>query len=218
MPKSTSCFLAITFLLMGCNTNIGQSADAIKQNPPINKKNGVDGKLQTNMSFFKQHFSVIKKYALMHGSSNQYAFLVDMAVHSGTKRFFVVNLKTGKIVASGLVTHGSSQVQMKDGERTYSNENGSFCTSLGKYKIGERYFGKFGLAYKLSGLDATNNNAYARAVVLHSHPYVPDDERVDPICQSWGCPTVSPNFLKVLSGYIAASNKPILLDIFDSGR
>jgi hypothetical protein len=217
MPKNTACLLAAAFILMGCNANIGQSSDLIRQkNTPA--KMGVDGKLQTDASIFNRHLASLKNYAASNGYSNKYCFLVDMAIHSGAKRFFVVDLKIGKVLTSGLVTHGSSTVQMKNGERKYSNENSSFCTSLGKYKVGQKYFGKFGLAYKLTGLDATNSNAYARAVVLHSHPAIPDDENTGPICQSWGCPTVSPNFLNVLAGYINASNKPILLDIFDSGK
>jgi hypothetical protein len=74
------------------------------------------------------------------------------------------------------------------------------------------------LAYKLTGLDVSNSNAYARAVVLHSYQYVPDEESEAAICQSWGCPMVSSNFLKVLSAYIDASHQPILLDVFDSGK
>ncbi len=218
MPKNTSCFLAVAFLLTGCNANIGQSADLIKPKQASIKKMGIDGKLETDPSVFNIHLVALKQYAIRNGYSTQNCFLVDMAMHSGTNRFFVVEMKTGKILIAGLVTHGSSTVQMKDGERKYSNDKSSLCTSLGKYKIGGKYYGKFGLAYKLTGLDATNSNAYDRAVVLHSHPYVPNVERETAICQSWGCPTVSPNFLKVLAGYIDASHKPILLDVFDSGK
>jgi hypothetical protein len=39
--------------------------------------------------------------------------------------------------------------------RKYSNTPGCGCTSLGKYKIGNPYYGKFGLAFKLYGLDKT---------------------------------------------------------------
>ncbi|MGZ5191235.1 MAG: murein L,D-transpeptidase catalytic domain-containing protein, partial [Flavisolibacter sp.] len=91
----------------------------------------------------------------------------------------------------------------------------SGCTSLGKYKIGNPYQGKFGLAYKLYGLDKTNSNAFSRFVVLHAHDCVPDDETENEICQSPGCPTVSVAFLKELKTMINNSEKPVLLWIYN---
>jgi hypothetical protein len=75
--------------------------------------------------------------------------------------------------------------------------------------------GKFGLAFKLYGLDATNDNAYNRAVVLHAHSCVPNEETAPiPICQSWGCPTVAPAFLTALKSYLDNSEKPVLLYVY----
>jgi hypothetical protein len=141
-------------------------------------------------------------------------FFVDMNINSGKKRFFVYNLEKDSVEMTGLVTHGSGSYRA-DSSLCFSNETGSNCTSLGKYKIGKPYYGKFGLAYKLYGLDKTNDNAFERFVVLHSHSCVPQDE-VYPgsICESWGCPTVSPIFLQSLKKIIDASEKPILLKIF----
>jgi len=99
--------------------------------------------------------------------------------------------------------------------RKYSNEPGCGCTSLGKYKIGNPYNGRFGLAFKLYGLDETNNNAFKRFVVLHSHGCVPETEVQDEICQSDGCPTVSPQFFQQLKPLINRSPKPVLLWIFE---
>lgn len=140
--------------------------------------------------------------------------MIDMGIASGSKRFFVFDLKSDSIVQAGLVTHGSG-INHSPGSIAYSNEPGSNCTSEGKYKIGKSYSGKFGLAYKLHGMDKSNSNAFNRFVVLHAHPCVPDNE-IAPlkICMSWGCPTVSPAFLNQLKIYIDQSEKPILLWIF----
>lgn len=218
MPKPISCLIIIVSLFWACNQSIGHPTQVKKNEAKIEDLavNNTDGKTTTDRFVFNQHVIKIRKYAAANGYANQYAFLVDLAIHSGTNRFFVVDLKTGKTITSGLVTHGCSTKHLQVNERRYANIDGSLCSSLGKYKIGEKYIGKFGVAYKLFGLDATNNHAYARSVVLHSHPYVPNTEKKTAICQSWGCPTVSPNFLKTLAAYIDASNKPILLDIFDS--
>lgn len=99
--------------------------------------------------------------------------------------------------------------------RRYSNKAGSGCTSLGKYKIGSSYIGKWGYSYKLHGLDSSNNKALERTVVLHGHSCVPDKEVTEEICQSNGCPTVSPAFLQKLKALINTSKKPVLLWIYE---
>jgi len=156
-----------------------------------------------------------KKYAAQNNYNAQTCFLIDMSIASGKDRFFVYDLGKDSITDAGLVTHGRCNEEWLNGRR-YGNEVGCGCTSLGKYKIGNPYKGRFGLAYKLYGQDTTNSNAFKRFVVLHSHSCVPAKE-VDPypICQSDGCPTVSPDFLKKLAATIDASPRPILLWIFE---
>ena len=137
-----------------------------------------------------------------------------MRIPSGKKRFFVYNLEKDSVEAAGLVAHGSGSYKGTS-ELFFSNKPNSNCTSLGKYKIGGSYNGKFGLAFKLYGLDNTNSNAFERFVVLHAHSCVPEEEvNPLPICESWGCPTVSPTFLTTLKEYIDSANKPILLWIY----
>jgi hypothetical protein len=82
-----------------------------------------------------------------------------MSLPSGQNRFFVYDLKKDTIKNAGVVTHGRCNQQWLEG-RKYSNEAGCGCTSLGKYKIANSYYGRFGLAYKLHGLDKTNSNAF----------------------------------------------------------
>ena len=142
-------------------------------------------------------------------------FLVDMKIASGKNRFFIYDIQNKSVLAASLVTHGRCNNTWLNG-RQYSNVLGSGCTSLGKYKIGKPYYGRFGLAYKLHGLESTNSNAFNRYVVLHAHECVPEKE-LDPypLCQSDGCPTVSPGFLKKLQKIIDQSGKPVLLWIFE---
>jgi hypothetical protein len=153
-------------------------------------------------------------YVAAHGFNNERCFLIDMRLSSGENRFFVYNLQKDSVETAGLVTHGSG-VNNTSNSPTFSNTPSSNCTSLGKYRIGKPYKGKFGLAYKLYGLESTNSKAFERFVVLHSHACVPNEE-VAPqvICESWGCPTVAPAFLTKLQSYIDVSSKPILLWIY----
>jgi hypothetical protein len=155
-----------------------------------------------------------RDYIAAHNFNTTYCFLVDMRLPSGEKRFFVYNLQKDSVEIAGLVTHGSG-VNNSSNTPLFSNTPNSNCTSLGKYKIGKSYYGKFGLAYKLYGLENTNSKAFERFVVLHSHECVPNEE-VAPqlICESWGCPTVAPDFLAQLKSIIDVSSKPIMLWIY----
>lgn len=182
---------------------------------PATASNTKESVAYKNSKIFNKIVPALVKYSTVNKFSKQYIFLVDMHIASGKNRFFVYDIKKDSIVNSGLVTHGRCNQNWLNG-RKYENEVGCGCTSLGKYKIGNMYNGRFGKAYKLYGLDSTNSNAFKRFVVLHSHRCVPNNE-VDPypICQSDGCPTVSPAFLNQLSKYIDSSAEPVLLYIYD---
>ncbi len=162
----------------------------------------------------KQKARLAEAFNEMNDYDTGYCFLVDMKIASGRKRFFVYNLQKDSVEAEGLVTHGSGS-DKGSGDLYFSNIANSNCTSLGKYRIGKSYNGKFGPAYKLYGLEKTNSNAFNRFVVLHAHSCVPESETDPfPICKSWGCPTVSPAFLKLLKKYIEEADKPVLLWIY----
>ncbi|MES2849280.1 MAG: murein L,D-transpeptidase catalytic domain family protein [Bacteroidota bacterium] len=156
----------------------------------------------------------LEQYAKENGYNDRYCFLVDMKIASGSNRFFVYDIQKDSVLQSGLVAHGYGN--SNDENITFSNVPGSNSSSIGKYKIGNAYHGKFGLAYKLHGLDKTNNNAFDRFVVLHAHECVPDSEIApESLCMSQGCPTVAPSFLKRLATYLDDSDKPVLLWIFN---
>ena len=155
-----------------------------------------------------------KTFIQQKGYNTTICFLVDMSLPSSQNRFFVYNLAKDSLYNAGLVTHGRCNEYWLEG-RKYGNTVGCGCTSLGKYKIGQSYNGKFGLAYKLYGLEKTNNKAYERFVVLHSHACVPETEVADEICQSDGCPTVSPNYLQYMKPILDESKKPVLLWIYE---
>jgi L,D-transpeptidase catalytic domain len=162
----------------------------------------------------KSYAEKIKPFVKANNYCEEYCFLIDMKIASGKKRFFVYDLIQDTILHSGLVTHGGGSQTTTD-KLSFNNIPNGNATSLGKYKIGTEYSGRFGMAFKLHGLETTNSKAFERFVVLHGHSCVPDNE-VDPfpICTSLGCPTVSPSFLPTLKKYIDKSDKPVVLWIF----
>jgi hypothetical protein len=155
-----------------------------------------------------------KAFVKKKSFNTEFCFLIDMSLPSYQKRFFIYDFKGDSIINSGLVTHGRCNEYWLEG-RKYGNTPGCGCTSLGKYKIGNSYQGRFGLAFKLYGLDKTNDKAFERFVVLHAHNCVPETEVSSDICQSDGCPTVAPGFLKQLEPSIKGSRQPVLLWIFN---
>lgn len=189
----------------------GNKPNSNSTKPPAEKKHA---RPAASMEKLEQKAAEAKKFIARKGYNPGICFLVDMAPASGQNRFFVYDLQKDTVQAAGLVTHGNCFQYWLEG-RKYSNVVGSGCTSLGKYRIGNYYTGKFGYSYKLYGLDSTNSNAFERTVVLHSHSCVPDQETTEEICQSNGCTTVSPRFLEQLKPIINQSPKPILLWVYE---
>lgn len=101
--------------------------------------------------------------------------IVDFAAGSHEARFHVVHLPSGN-VESYRVAHGRGSDPGHIGyvER-FSNDFGSHATSNGAYVTGDTYEGKYGHSMKVHGLDWSNNNAEARAIVIHNAWYAEDD-------------------------------------------
>lgn len=184
---------------------------AAKHPVVVDKGRGIS---KSTLEKLRAKATLAKSFTEQNNYNGQICFLVDMSLPSSQNRFFVYNLKKDTLQNSGLVTHGRCNENWLEG-RKYGNTVGCGCTSVGKYKIGYSYNGRFGLAFKLYGLDKTNNKAFERYVVLHGHDCVPETETNEEICQSDGCPTVAPGYLLQLKPIINASKKPILLWIFE---
>ena len=107
--------------------------------------------------------------------------IADFSASSADPRFHLVNLLDGS-VDSHRVAHGRGSDPDHSGylER-FSNAYGSFATSSGTYITGDHYDGKYGDSMKVIGLDASNNNAENRAIVIHNAWYAEPE-----VVQSYG--------------------------------
>lgn len=181
-----------------------------------NKTNKKEILSELEFARLTDHVSEIKSFTgANHGYSKKIAFLVDMKIKSGKNRFFVYDLENEKIIDQGLVAHGSgSETGIKGDILQFSNEPNSNCSSLGRYCVEKSYSGVFGKAFRLSGLDQTNNNAMKRAIVLHRYKEVPDEEKEYYIINSHGCPMVSEVFFKRLEKIIENSDSKIMLYMY----
>jgi len=101
--------------------------------------------------------------------------IVDFAKASAEPRFFLLDTNSGR-VSRHLVAHGRGS----DPEHTgflqrFSNLPGSEASSNGAYVTGDYYPGHYGRAMRVKGLDMSNSNAEARAIVVHSAWYAEPD-------------------------------------------
>jgi hypothetical protein len=121
--------------------------------------------------------------------NQNYMTVIDYSMKSTKKRFFLINMKTGAVVAYH-VAHGKGSDADHDGyAESFSNASGSNATSLGYYLTAETYNGGNGYSLKLDGQSSTNSNARARAVVVHGASYVQESDVIQG--RSWGCPALT---------------------------
>jgi L,D-transpeptidase-like protein len=169
----------------------------------------------------KSKAKLAKTYCSKNNMDLNVCILVDMQIHSGKKRFFLWSFKGDSILKSGMCSHGTCDNLLNynsDDAPQFSNVPESHCSSLGKYKLGKRGYSSFGIHinYKLHGLESTNNNAYKRIIVFHSWGII-EDEEIYPfeIAESWGCPSVSNNFMKEMDVILKNKKKSVLFWIYN---
>jgi hypothetical protein len=102
--------------------------------------------------------------------------ITDFARPSRDARFFLLDTASGR-VSSHLVAHGRGSDPAHSGYvEHFSNRIGSEASSHGGYLTGDYYHGKYGRSMRLAGLDPSNNNAEARAIVVHSAWYAEPEQ------------------------------------------
>ncbi len=108
-------------------------------------------------------------------SARDYIGIADFSAPSRVPRFHLLDMVSGN-PRSLLVAHGRGSDPDHSGwvER-FSNLPGSAASSQGAYLTGDIYQGKHGRSRRLVGLDPDNNNAEARAIVIHAAWYVGPD-------------------------------------------
>lgn len=162
-----------------------------------------------------------KAFCKANGLDTTMCIFIDMSIPSGKNRLFLYQFASDSILSEGLCSHGCCDGPWGlDYTRTkpkFSNVHESHCSSLGKYKIGQRGYSNWGIHinYKLHGLQSSNSNAYARTIVLHSWMMIPKHETYPDGCpEGWGCPAVSNEQMKYLDKILSENNSPMLLWIY----
>ena len=183
---------------------------------------GVDNNPSVSIDKTRSRAKEALAFCKARSYNTDFCILVDMSLHSGIKRFFVWSFRADSITHRFMVGHGCCDYPWSlDASRdqpTFSNKDGSHCSSLGKYRIGARGYSDWGIRikYLMHGLEASNSNALARNIVLHSWDEVPDRE-VYPAgtAEGWGCPTLSNNSMRILDAKLKSATGPVLMWMYN---
>ena len=115
--------------------------------------------------------------------------IADFTRASREDRFFLLDTNTGRVTRH-LVSHGRGSDPSHTGFlHHFSNQFGSEASSNGAYLTSAYYQGKYGRSMRVRGLDPTNNNAEARAIVVHTAWYAEPNvaEETGRLGRSEGC-------------------------------
>ncbi|MFN7054543.1 murein L,D-transpeptidase catalytic domain-containing protein [Hyphomonas sp.] len=97
--------------------------------------------------------------------------IVDYSLHSSEERLFIVNLETGAVTAYR-AAHGLGSDPDHDGYLdSFSSVPGSQASPEGLFRLAEAYHGQHGRSARMDGLEDSNRNARARAIVIHAAWY-----------------------------------------------
>jgi len=117
--------------------------------------------------------------------------IVDFSLSSAEKRLFVIDIKNYEILFNTYVAHGRNSGA--EYAKKFSNKMQSNESSLGFYVTGDTYDGEHGYSLHLNGVEkGINDNAYRRAIVMHSADYVNEDyiKQKGYSGRSLGCPAI----------------------------
>ena len=170
------------------------------------------------------------EYCNKNGYSTEYCLLVDYGRHSGRVRFFLWDFEKEKPVLKSLCAHGYGKGSTAR-KPVFSNEPGSFCSSLGHYRVGrEKTMNKpkGRKALVLYGKDKTNSNTLQRGILIHpvSLPNFPIYPLMIPVKvhkvlghkirpKSEGCITIPFRKYEKVSKVAKSSNKPLMLWVYE---
>jgi len=117
--------------------------------------------------------------------------ICDFSQSSRRKRMYVVDLANYKLLMQTHVAHGRNSG--REYATRFSNKPESLQSSLGFYVTRSTYYGGYGLALTIDGMEpGINDKAFRRKIVVHGSAYVGNDylRFSKYIGRSFGCPAV----------------------------
>lgn len=168
-----------------------------------------------DMLTYKAFEQAISGHEKIEVSNSDIITIIDFTKPSTEKRLFVIDLKKRELLYSSVVAHGRNSGE--NYATSFSNENGSYKSSLGFYVTEKTYQGGNGYSLVLNGLEkGINDKAKERAIVMHGADYCNTSiTKSGRLGRSFGCPalphSVNKPIIDAIKGgtllYIYANNK-----------
>lgn len=141
-----------------------------------------------NWNAFRQ---AVAGYQKIENRKRDILTLIDFSRPSTEKRLYVFDMGQHKLLYSSVVSHGRNSGE--NYATSFSNEYGSYKSSLGFYLTESTYQGKNGYSLILEGLEkGINDRARERAIVMHGAAYANPSvvSKGGRLGRSFGCPAV----------------------------
>jgi len=125
--------------------------------------------------------------------------VIDYSRPSTERRLWVFDLARPRLLFQEWVAHGRNTGANVAAH--FSNDDGSYMSSLGAFTTQETYTGHNGYSLRLQGLEpGFNDRARDRAIVMHGAPYVSEAiiRSQGRLGRSLGCPAVRPAIAREL--------------------
>ena len=166
-----------------------------------------------DLTRFRQRAVEAAKYCCENGYNQRVVLLWDLSIQSGRRRFVVWNNAEGRVEYAFVASHGSGsrRSHVPSAYAKVSNADGSHLSSVGRALVAERYVGRYGVAYRLDGLEETNSAMRKRCIVLHSWRYTTSFPVWPlPTIGSWGCPVLSRRDMNILDKILQQEQSVVL--------
>ncbi len=191
--------LSVLFLFIPCALFLGGKSPVYTTEEPdaatMSKMEACAGLYRSmqleGMVNWKAFRQAVAGYYKIENRRRDILTLIDFSRPSTEERLFVIDMKQRKLLFSSVVSHGKNSGG--NYATSFSNEYGSYKSSLGFYLTESTYQGKNGYSLILNGLEkGINDRARERAIVMHGAAYadpsiVAEGGRLG---RSFGCPAV----------------------------
>lgn len=167
-----------------------------------------------NWKAFRQ---AVTGYEKIEGRKRDILTLIDFSKPSTEERLYVFDMKKHRLLFSSVVSHGKNSGN--NYATSFSNEYGSYKSSLGFYLTESTYQGKNGYSLILNGLErGINDRARERAIVVHGAAYADPSvvARGGRLGRSFGCPALPPKLSRpIIDAIKGGSVMYIYADVSD---
>lgn len=153
---------------------------------------GLAGKV--NFIAFRQ---AVAGYNKIKEKSKPILTLIDFSKPSTEERLYVFDIEKKELLYTSVVSHGKNSGE--NYATSFSNQYGSYKSSLGFYLTEYTYQGKNGYSLILNGLEeGINDRAKERAIVVHGAAYANPSVAASSgrLGRSFGCPALPQELTK----------------------